>query len=184
MSTVDLEAIKQRLAAATPGPWYVHNPDDALCMNAYCVSTDEHEPWIDMPESKNGHEHIIAITLLQSPRVVCHASEKWEENAELIAHIPTDMAALIAEVERLRVIEQAVLNKDLDYEDSLAIEVKRLRGALQVLAEDDYWHAEARDVMDSSQGYKTWWQYKDYDSVRDFVVAVLTDKEKCLSKDA
>jgi hypothetical protein len=101
MDAKELEAIKARLAAATPGPWYDHNPDDDYCMNAYTVTNSPVEPDVGVDERTNDHKHIIALTLLQTPRVACHEDSRWEENARFIAHAPTDIAALLAEVERV-----------------------------------------------------------------------------------
>lgn len=70
----NLEPIKARLAAATPGPWYFTNdagPTHVAEVSALYVR----------PEAP-----------LRSPMA----------DAALIAHAPADLAALIAEVERLR----------------------------------------------------------------------------------
>jgi hypothetical protein len=68
---IDLEAIKGRLAAATPGPWYV---DESL----RGVEAQTHGYPVE----------IVAWT--------------GRADAVLIAHAPGDIAALVAEVERLR----------------------------------------------------------------------------------
>jgi hypothetical protein len=81
---LDLEPIKARLVAATPGPW---RPDDEF--GPRYVATDPYgkgfwNVWICTP----GHE----------------GDGGWEreEDADLACHAPADIAALIAEVERLR----------------------------------------------------------------------------------
>lgn len=89
---LDLEPIKARLAEATPGPWAAgwsgdpdaDGPDAAAPLNVISWNRGE-----------------VADL---APHPGCHAST-WEQvlrNAELIAHAPSDLQALIAEVERLR----------------------------------------------------------------------------------
>ena len=85
---IDLEAIKDRLAAATPGPWVVRFEPDADGCDDY---------WrIEMPTENGGHR-----TQMANPR-----HEEWtperREDWVLIANAPADLAALIAEVEELR----------------------------------------------------------------------------------
>ena len=76
--TLYLDPIRARLAAATPGPWEV----------------DECS------------EETTVIVAGSDLTIIC--SELWQgwegtQDAALIANAPTDMAALVAEVERLRV---------------------------------------------------------------------------------
>jgi len=68
---IDLEAIKARLAAATPGPWWVDESRRGVEAQAYGYPIE-----------------IVART--------------GRADAVLIAHAPGDIAALVAEVERLR----------------------------------------------------------------------------------
>lgn len=100
--SVDLEAIRRRLEAATPGPWYAHNPDDAYAMNVYCVTTSPEEPDTQMGDPEEYCKEIVAMTLFQAPRVVCHDADRWEQDAAFIAHARTDVALLLDEVNRLR----------------------------------------------------------------------------------
>ena len=81
--TLDLDPIRARLAAATPGPWEV----------------DECS------------EETTVIVAGSDLTIIC--SELWQgwegtQDAALIANAPTDMAALVAEVERLRESVQRV----------------------------------------------------------------------------
>ena len=84
MSTLDLEPIKERLAAATPGPWRVwHDPDPSKVRStavetAWCYGDIE------------GDTELITDYL------------PTDADAEMIAHAPEDIAALVAEVEQLR----------------------------------------------------------------------------------
>lgn len=88
--TLDLNQILARLAAATPGPWKCHDfgyegMDEPVNIVVHAGEFDWHA--ID-----NG-EFIVA-------------TPTWDHggyrNADMIAHAPTDIAALLAEVERLR----------------------------------------------------------------------------------
>lgn len=110
MTDDELQAIKARADAATPGPWGTFDTDDEVHMCAIGVSTNGHEPWFELnaSEDENGHQHVVAMTLLQSPRYACHASGKWAEDAEFIARARSDIPALLAEVERLKA-ELAIL---------------------------------------------------------------------------
>lgn len=134
------EAIKARLAAATPGPWYDHNPDDDYCMNAYAVTDSHVEPDVSPDERTNDHKRIIAITLLQTPRVAAHDSHQWEENARFIAHAPADIAFLLAELEQTR-SAHAATSRALE----LAMaDVEKLRYALlNMTSLLDHEHAQA-----------------------------------------
>jgi hypothetical protein len=76
---LNLEPIKARLAAATPGPWR------------------------QMPSKNKGGVDRYVGTPGCDP--VCEMSvirEKWGEDMCLIANAPIDLAALVQEVERLR----------------------------------------------------------------------------------
>lgn len=102
MTEKELKAIKARADTATPGPWYSFDTDDDVHMSALGVASMDFEPWFAMPDHGNGHEHVVAMTLIQSPRFACHASGKWAEDAEFIAHARTDIPALLAEIDQLK----------------------------------------------------------------------------------
>jgi hypothetical protein len=70
MTTPDLKAIEERLAAATPGPW---------------------DAWLNQ----------VRVAAHRSSVASC-AAKNGPEDATFIASAPTDIAALIAEVRRLR----------------------------------------------------------------------------------
>jgi hypothetical protein len=83
--TLDLEPIKRRLAAATPGPWRVKE-DDAKTLHRGTVQVEEHGRLIE--------------TIAEC---YCGGYDgHGRQNAELVAHAPEDLEALIAEVERHR----------------------------------------------------------------------------------
>jgi hypothetical protein len=86
MQTSDLEAIKARLAAASPGPWHHGSVDDRL-----------HAVF-----DANADGEICTLYDVDGEGFPADAFQGDAANAELIAHAPTDLAALVAEVERLR----------------------------------------------------------------------------------
>lgn len=99
---LDIEAIRKRCELATPGPWCAHNPDDRMAMNAYAVSTSKHEPTIDGAlEDDNDYAEVVALTMLQSPRLACHGAQRWAEDAEFIASARSDVPALCDLVVRI-----------------------------------------------------------------------------------
>jgi hypothetical protein len=52
------------------------------------------------------HHHIVAATLVQQPRYVDIADERWDENADFIAGARQDIPRLISEIRRLhRILE-------------------------------------------------------------------------------
>ena len=100
MDEQELIELEQLCEQATPGPWFVRNLDDTHYMNLVAVSTVQdraHLPW-----PKYGPETIVAATLIQEPRYVDHAAERWDEDAVFIAAARTAMPQLIAEVRALR----------------------------------------------------------------------------------
>lgn len=105
-----LREIEERASRATSGPWYAHNPDDDMSMNVFLVATtpEEPDPWWDGEEEA---KKVVAITLLQSPRVADVADGRWEENAGFIAHAREDVPWLLSllrereeEIRRLRTL--------------------------------------------------------------------------------
>lgn len=75
-----LADLEDKAKAATPGAWHIIEADDERFMSAvYVATTPEDATPGETPEN------VIAVTLLQSPRVACIADEKWDENATFIA---------------------------------------------------------------------------------------------------
>ena len=91
-----LQAIQKRLENATPGPWRIwqnpYNADDVAVETAWCHFGIE------------GDTELITDYL------------PTDADAEFIAHAPEDIAALLAEVERLRARIEKVreLHKPID----------------------------------------------------------------------
>ena len=119
MTDDKLTFLRELDALATPGPWYVHFTDDDYAMNATFVSTvppAEHEDdgrglgegWPEqVPPST-----VIAITLLQHPRLADVSDGKWDVNARLVVATRTHLNGLLAEIDRLRA-ENADLMRQL-----------------------------------------------------------------------
>ena len=85
---LDLDPIRTRLEAASPRPW-------------------RWEDWGDPPVDHERNAHTLASDELGLTKAICTAAQvtsMWKNpaDADLIAHAPSDIAALIAEVERLR----------------------------------------------------------------------------------
>jgi hypothetical protein len=99
----ELEAIRQRADATTPGPWFVRYLDDDYAANLVAVSTvddpgDEGPRWPDF----DGRD-LIAGTLVQHPiPYVGIEDTRWDENAQFIAHARTDVPRLLDEIHDLR----------------------------------------------------------------------------------
>lgn len=109
-----LADIEELWAATTPGTWYPHHGDDASAMNACYVSVDIGASWsprfpnwiIDdgwtmaagFPEQAN-HEHVVAITLLQEPRLA--DPDECDQNTLFIADIHQQVPRLLEFIRRL-----------------------------------------------------------------------------------
>ena len=101
MTAVELTAIAERAEEATPAPWHVRHLDDTNAMSLVAVSTT--------PDTGRGerwpafdHGEIVAATLIQEPRYVDIADQRWDENARFIAHARQDVPRLLGEIARLR----------------------------------------------------------------------------------
>ncbi|MFK0173607.1 hypothetical protein ACIQU5_32975 [Streptomyces sp. NPDC090306] len=97
----ELADMEELVAVTTPGPWHVRLLDDDWAMGLVAVST--------LPDTGQGerwphfdHGRIVAATLVQQPRYVDVADERWDENAQFIANAREDVPRLVAEVRRLR----------------------------------------------------------------------------------
>jgi len=97
----ELAEIQELAEAATPGPWHVRFLDDDYAMNLVAISTTPDtglgERWPDFD-----HRQIVAATLVQQPRYVDVADERWDENARFVAAAREAVPRLIAEIRRLR----------------------------------------------------------------------------------
>lgn len=106
LNSEQLAKVKTLTAGMTPGPWFVVWTDDTCSMNAVYVGTKDrgldHDNQIGMDGSRFGE--VVAITLLQEPRLACHDSESWDANAELIAAAPDLLDTINANVKRLHAL--------------------------------------------------------------------------------
>lgn len=96
-----LEQLLQLARKATPTPWYVRYLDDSDAMNLVAISTSqdsgkgERFPHFDATE-------LVAATLVQAPRYVDIADQKWDENAAFIAAAANAIPLLVEELLALR----------------------------------------------------------------------------------
>ena len=105
MGAVDIDAIKARCEAATPGPWYAERGGEF------------DDPYYSIPSvcrDRYGDNSLMV------------GSDK--ATADFIAAARTDVPALVAEVERLR-DELRHVERTRHSNRVLAAEVERLRGA-------------------------------------------------------
>lgn len=107
ISDDELAEIEARAGAATPGPWYAHATDDEVFSNARYVSVqpgefrhDNKRGMDSQSDERADSEKVIAITLLQSPRLA--ECNECDENTLFIAHARSDIPRLIAEIRRLK----------------------------------------------------------------------------------
>ena len=108
---LDLDAIKARLAAATPGPWWSDSGD---------------------PLSTNMAVAVIGGWQVQASRpFVGDRVTPAKDDADLIAHAPTDLAALVAEVERLREELDSTFKMWRDISFIKGQEVEKMRAAIR-----------------------------------------------------
>ena len=120
MTTLDLEPIKERLAAATPGPWDFHVLPQSVGITVATIHSEQgprEKRWTaDLPPEIGG--------------------VGTEKDAEFIANAPEDIAALIAEVERLRatvIVEQNRRQPWVKLAHQNSQEVKRLRKQVEAV---------------------------------------------------
>jgi len=94
---LDLEAIKARVAAATPGPWWSDESD--MCWRLHGVMGR-------IPPQLDGAipEQIMNKQILKAAKKGTTQAEYWPEpaDADFITHAREDVPALVAEVEKLR----------------------------------------------------------------------------------
>jgi hypothetical protein len=101
LSDEELDELDELATAATPGPWFVRTLDDTDAMNLVAVSTVPDTGLAERWPSFD-HREIVAATLIQQPRYVDSADERWDENAHFIAAARDNIPRLIADIRRLR----------------------------------------------------------------------------------
>lgn len=94
---LDLDAIKARADAATPGPWWSDESD--MCWRLHGVAGR-------IPAQMDGFipEQIVNHQILKAPKKGTTQAEYWPNaaDAEFITHAREDVPALIAELEQAR----------------------------------------------------------------------------------
>lgn len=92
LTTAHEQAIRARLAAATDGPWAAWTDQDGtphmvgmLMVGVAAGVIPDGETWVEGADVNNPVAHTYT-----------------PEDREFIAHAPTDLAALLAEIDRLR----------------------------------------------------------------------------------
>ena len=92
MTIDDLDKLERLERGATPGPWRHSHTDDDHCMSMVVVTTD-------VEINDRGHpddcKFVVAATLVQAPRYVDVADQKWDENAALIAEMRNALPELM-----------------------------------------------------------------------------------------
>ena len=87
MKRVDLEALKAREKAASPGPWEGADGQITAHSDKSCV------------KQKGAFDWVLSMQISNCPN--------WKADEEFIAHSRQDIPALITEVEALRGLERA-----------------------------------------------------------------------------
>jgi hypothetical protein len=93
MTEEELKAIRDRLDAASEGEWHYDSLDDGQGWTVFAPTQ-----WEELAYDEDGRE-VVSVAECSSPQL---SATQRMQNAELIAHAPTDLRALLAEVERLR----------------------------------------------------------------------------------
>lgn len=155
---VDTEAIRTRLAAATPGPWgrgdrwNVQGASHCTCaprygplihegrMNINGTMMQAHVHQAESPWHPYGIYGAPSATSRWHPVAVVIETDEYglmdDADADLIAHAPEDLAALVAEVERLRAVAD------------LRTQLAALRDEWRLRPGADYLHDHA-DALDA-----------------------------------
>jgi hypothetical protein len=101
ITDVELEQLLALARNATPRPWYVRCLDDDMAMSLVAISTVRDtgrcERWPNFDPKE-----IVAATIVQSPRYVSIADDKWDENAAYIVAAASVLPALVEELLELR----------------------------------------------------------------------------------
>ena len=98
LTEAELAELQKACDSATPGPWYVVEMDDDVCMSAYAVATVPHAdaPPNEDSERNGDHNKRIALTLWQDPRIVDIEDAKWVHNANFICASRNALPTLLA----------------------------------------------------------------------------------------
>lgn len=90
---MSVDSVRKRIEAATPGPWETYDANEGEHRPLWCVANDAfHNPSSD-------DEPWIAVEI--------HVGQR--EDADLIAHAPTDLAAALKVIEAAKVVLPSVM---------------------------------------------------------------------------
>jgi hypothetical protein len=111
MNEQELAELQKACDSATPGPWYVVEMDDDVCMSAYAVATVPHAdaPPNEDSERNGDHNKRIALTLWQDPRIVDIEDAKWVHNANFICAARNALPTLLERETKSRKLFRACL---------------------------------------------------------------------------
>src|SRR3990167_5061077 len=103
MAELDLRPIRERLAKAAPGEWVRLQPLQAVATRPMREDEDEDEDeTIESIGLMVGTKEAVCMVLAEDPLRKEPDTDKMWSDADLIAHAPTDLAALCNEIEYLR----------------------------------------------------------------------------------
>lgn len=133
MNAEQLNAIKERAAKATPGPWEVCNGTDVFTSlgaeNKDGIKANHNDGWY-IAKANEG-------TTTVGDEEVSPSYSEQNANARFIASCREDVPALVAEVEHLRALLR---------QRARQLEGER-KGSQRVQAENDHLHAELQDII-------------------------------------
>lgn len=131
MTEAELQAIKGRLAAASPGPWCVQVFDTIGQAMDYGFEWAEYE-WDDK-RCRGKPAMVWEGESLASSTGLPGSIEVGEHNADLIASAPTDLAALVAALEdaRRRLAEAEAVLSDCAQDGLLAVRAAGRRAGME-----------------------------------------------------
>jgi len=101
-SEEQLEELEKLAESATPRPWYVRRLDDDVAMSLIGISTQKDSGLGERFGVMFEGTELLAATLIQHPRYVDSADEKWHENADYIVAAANALPSLIDEIKELR----------------------------------------------------------------------------------
>ena len=97
-----LEELAELAKRATSRPWYIRHLNDELAMNLIGISTQKDSGLGERFGILFSGDELLAATLIQHPRYVDCADQKWHENAEYIVAAVNALPSLIEEIKELR----------------------------------------------------------------------------------
>ncbi len=128
MDAAEMREIRQRVEAATPGPWKWRDADDEGDLDGL---------WAPGKPRKRGRPRDVAVVGATGMH-----TEGWVlvevADAEFIAHARSDVPALLDEVERLRDLVQAMEYEMAKQEDALRIADEMVRRQKTARMHDDH----------------------------------------------